>query len=96
MFKLKSLRFVDGDEAYTISLIALYGLWGDVLVPLGEERVDVRCVLVDKVSKLIVERTEIGALSFDGIQTEDAIKTLNQFVERQWEQFCEMPNKLLG
>ena len=84
--ELQALGLVDADEADAAELVALDGLGGDGGFPLLEEAFDIGGVVGGEVGQLVVERTDIGALAVEAIETEKGEETLHQFVERQFEQ----------
>ena len=74
---------MDGDQADAIGLVALDGLGVEVVVPLVEERVDIAGIVGDKVGELVVEGTEISALTLDLAEAEDGVEAFAELVEGQ-------------
>ena len=83
MRELQTFTLMDGEDAYAISGITLYGLTANVFVPFAQESVDVAGVILHKHVQLVVERTDIGTLLVQTLQLEDAIEPFNQLIERQ-------------
>ena len=72
---------MDGEDAYAIGLVTLDGLRTEGLFPFGEEGGDVGSVLVDEVDEMVVEGTDIGALTGEPLEAEDGVEAFDEVIE---------------
>ena len=70
---LQAFRLMDGEDADTVGLVALYGLAAETVIPLCEEGVDVGSVLADIFGELVIEGEDIGTLVVALFETEDGM-----------------------
>ena len=93
---LQAFRLVDGEDADTVSLVALYGLAAETVIPLSEEGVDVGSILTDIFGELVVEGEDIGTLVVALFELEDGMQPFCEFIDGHLEQFCRVFTIVFG